>query len=111
MPRFESIDEVIDSYPDRFLPEKAEGTDAVVQLNLTGDEGGTYHLVIHDGTLDVREGEHDDPTLTATTDAQDWLRLNNGAVSPMSLLMQGKLKFNGSLPMALKFRSMFETYV
>jgi putative sterol carrier protein len=111
MPRFKSIDDVIDSYPDRFLPDKAEGTDAVVQLKLTGEDGGTYHLVIEDGSLDVREGEHDDPTLTATADAQDWLRLNNGAVSPMSLLMQGKLKFNGSLPMALKFRSMFETYV
>ncbi|NBC87615.1 MAG: sterol-binding protein [Bacteroidetes bacterium] len=110
MPTFQSIPEVIASYPDRFKPEQAEDTDATVQLNITGEGGGTYQLVIRDGTLDIREGEANDPTLTATVDADDWIRVNNGEVSPMTLLMQGKLKFSGSLPMALKFRSMFETY-
>lgn len=110
MPTFETIKDVIASYPARFKPEKAEGVDAVVQLTVTGSGGGTYQLVIDDGTLDVREGDHPDPTLTATVSASDWLRVNNGEVSPMTLLMQGKLKFRGSLPMALKFRSMFETY-
>jgi putative sterol carrier protein len=111
MPQFETIPEVIDSYPDRFKPENAQDTNAVVQLNITGEGGGQYQLVIRDGTLDIRTGAHDDPTLTATVDADDWIRVNNGEVSPMTLLMQGKLKFSGSLPMALKFRSMFETYV
>ncbi|PEN15186.1 sterol-binding protein [Longibacter salinarum] len=107
---FESIPEVIASYPERFKPEEAKGTDAVVQLDITGEGGGTYQLVIQDGNLDILEGEQEVPTLTATVAAEDWLRVNNGEVSPMTLLMQGKLKFSGSLPMALKFRSMFETY-
>lgn len=110
MPQFESIEDVIASYPDRFKPEKAAGTDAVVQLRITGEGGGDYQLVIQDGELEIREGAHDDPTLTATVDAADWIRVNNGEVSPMTLLMKQKLKFSGSLPMALKFRSMFETY-
>jgi len=111
MARFNSISEVIASYPDRFKPEVAQDTNAVVQLCITGEDGGMYHMVIQEGTLVVEEGTYDDPTLTATVDAEDWLRVNNGEVSPMTLLMQGKLKFSGSLPMALKFRSMFETYV
>lgn len=110
MPQFQSIEEVIASYPDRFKPGEAAGTDAVVQLRITGEGGGDYRLIIQDGKLEIRDGVHEDPTLTATVDADDWIRVNNGEVSPMTLLMKGKLKFSGSLPMALKFRSMFETY-
>ena len=110
MPQFQSIEEVIASYPDRFKPSEAAGTDAVVQLRIKGEAGGDYQLIIQDGKLDIRDGVNEDPTLTATVDADDWIRVNNGEVSPMTLLMKGKLKFSGSLPMALKFRSMFETY-
>jgi putative sterol carrier protein len=109
-PQFDDIDAVIDSYPDRFKPEEAEGTEGVVQLHLEGEDGGDYVLVIDHGTLEVREGVHDDPTMTVRTAASDWLALNNGAVGPMTLLMQGRITFSGSLPLALKFRSMFETY-
>lgn len=111
MEHYTSIDEVIASYPSRFKPEEAKGTEGVVQLNLKGEGGGQYYLVIENQTLSVEKGAHDDPTMTATAEAHDWLRLNNGEVSPMTLLMQGRLKFNGSLPLALKFRSMFETAV
>lgn len=110
MPQFQSIEEVIASYPDRFKPREAAGTDAVVQLRIKGEGGGDYQLFIQDGKLDIRDGVNEAPTLTATVDADDWIRVNNGEVSPMTLLMKGKLKFRGSLPMALKFRSMFETY-
>lgn len=109
-PHFENIPQVIDSYPERFRPEKAEGVDAVIQLNFTGEGGGQYHLKIRDQQLEIEEGEYDDPALTATAPAEDWLALNNGEVNPMSLVMRGKLKFSGSLPMAMKFRNLFETY-
>ena len=40
-------------------------------------------------------------------DADDWLRVNNGETNAMGLLMQGRLKVKGSLPLATKFQSMF----
>ncbi len=109
MQKFETVPEVMASYPERFKPEAAMGTQAAVQLHLTGEGGGDYHLLIDNGTLDVQEGTHPDPTVTATADAQDWIALNNGETDPMQLLMQGKVKFSGSITMAMKFRSMFET--
>lgn len=109
-PRFESIPQVIDSYPERFRPEKAEGVDGVVQLHFTGEGGGAYQLKIQDQQLDIEEGEHPDPTMTATVAAEDWIALNNGEVNPMSLVMRGRLTFSGSLPMAMRFRNLFETY-
>jgi putative sterol carrier protein len=110
VPRFATIDEVLASYPARFKPEAAAGVEGVVQLRLTGHAPRDVHLVIKDQTLDVREGVHDDPTLTVKADSEDWRALNNGAVGPMTLLMQGKVTFSGSLPLALSFRRLFETY-
>ena len=109
MQHFETLDEVIASYPRRFKPEKAEGTDAVIQLTLTGQEERSFYMLIEDGTLEIEDGTHPDPDMTVTAAAEDWLALNNGETNPMTLLMKQKVKFSGSLPMALKFRSMFET--
>lgn len=109
MPRYQSIPEVMASYPARFQPAQAAGVDGVVQLNLTGEGGGPYYMLIKDGTLDVQEGTHPDPTVTVTTPAAEWLKVNNGEANPMMLMMGGKLKISGSLPMATKFQSMFRS--
>jgi putative sterol carrier protein len=66
-------------------------------------------MVIDDQTLNIEEGEHDDPTVAVTTSADDWLKINNGQTNAMALMMQGKLKVSGSLPMATKFQSMFRS--
>jgi putative sterol carrier protein len=107
MPKFTTIPEVVESYKGRFLPEEAKGVDGVIQLNLTGEGGGGYKMKIQEQTLTITEGEHPEPTVTVTADAEDWLRVNNGETNPMGLLMQGKLKVKGSLPMATKFQTMF----
>lgn len=107
MATYSSIPEVIESYENRFLPEQAVGVDGVVQLNFTGDGGGSYYMVIKEQHLTVKEGEHHEPTVTVTASAEDWLKVNNGEANPMALMMQGKLKVSGSLPMATKFQTMF----
>jgi putative sterol carrier protein len=109
MATYETIDDVIESYPDRFQPDQAEGVEGIVQLNLTGEGGGHYYMLIEDQTLDIEEGEHDDPTVAVTTSADDWLKINNGQTNAMALMMQGKLKVSGSLPMATKFQSIFRS--
>ncbi len=108
MADFSSIDEVMASYPGRFYPEKAKGVDGAIQFVFTGEGGGEYHLLIRDQELDVVSGEHPKPAVTVTVRAEDWLKVNNGDVGPMALLMQGKLKVKGSLGMAAKFQTMFQ---
>ncbi|MDX1548431.1 MAG: SCP2 sterol-binding domain-containing protein [Rhodothermales bacterium] len=108
MPTYTSIADVMASYPDRFIPSAAAGVDGVVQLDLTGEGGGQYQLIIRDQTLRIEEGPHADPTVTVTVDADDWLKVNNGEANAMALLMQGRLKVKGSLPMATKFQTMFQ---
>lgn len=108
MAEFSSINEVMASYPSRFYPGKAKGVDGAIQFVFTGEGGGEYHLLIRDQELDVVSGEHPKPAVTVTVRAEDWLKVNNGDVGPMALLMQGKLKVKGSLGMAAKFQMMFK---
>lgn len=104
----ETIDELIALYPEYFNPQEAAGVDGVVQLDLDGEGGGQYYLVIEDQTLDIHEGTHDDPTVTIHTTAARWLKINRGEANPMTLMMLGKLRVDGSIPMATKFQAMFD---
>ena len=108
MPRYDSIDEVIASYPDRFQPEKAQDVDETVFMNLDGNEPRQITLHVHNGELDIRQGEAPaDPTLTLSAKSEDWLAIENGELNPMMAMMQGKAKLRGSMPFAMKFMGMF----
>lgn len=107
--KFTTIPELIEAYKERFLPHRAEGVDGVVQLVLTGEGACSYYLIIKDQTLTPVEGVHADPTVTVTSSVDNWLKMNNGEANPMTMLMMGKIKVSGSLPLATKFQTMFNT--
>lgn len=107
MARYSSIEEVIASYPQRFNPEKADGVDDVVQMNLSGEGGGQYVLHVHDRQVDISEGVAESPTLTLDAPADVWLSVENGQTNPMMAMMTGKVKLRGSVPFATKFMGMF----
>lgn len=108
MPNHETIDELLQSYSERFSPEKAQGMDSVVQMNLTGEGGGQYYAEVQDQELNIEEGTHEAPDTTLTTSAENWLKVNNGNANPMQLMMQGQLSVDGSIPTATKFQGLFE---
>ncbi len=107
MARYSTIDEVLASYPDRFRADKAEDVDAVVFMNLTGDNARDVLLTVKDQTLSIEDGSADDATLTLIADTENWLAIENGELKPMMAMMQGKLKLRGKPAFAMKFMSLF----
>ena len=107
MARYSTIDEVLASYPDRFRADKAEDVDAVVYMNLTGDNARDVLLTVKDQTLAIEDGSVDDATLTLVADAENWLAIENGELKPMMAMMQGKLKLKGKPAFAMKFMALF----
>jgi len=105
----ESISDLFAAYKKNFMPERADGVDAVFQLHLSGDDGGDYYLTVTDQTLTITPGTHLEPTTSLKASARDWIELSLGKANPMMLMMTGKLKVSGSLPMATRFQSMFRT--
>jgi putative sterol carrier protein len=102
-----TVKEVFDQMPARFRPDRATGTNAVVQYDISGEGGGTWHAVIKDGTCTVKEGAAPTPNLTLQVGAQDWLDVTAGKQNPQMLFMSGKLKLKGDMGLAMKLGSMF----
>jgi putative sterol carrier protein len=102
-----TVKEVFNQMPGRFRPDKATGTTAVVQYDVTGEGGGTWHAVIKDGTCTVKEGPAPTPSLTLTMSSQDWLDMASGKQSGQMLFMSGKLKLKGDMGLAMKLGSFF----
>jgi putative sterol carrier protein len=102
-----TVQETFEAMGGRFKPERAAGTNAVIQYDISGEGGGTWHAVVKDGTCTVAPGPGQNPTLTLQMSAQDWLDMTSGKQSGQMLFMSGKLKLKGDMGLAMKLGSMF----
>ena len=53
----DDLKEIFSKMPGAFRPEKATDVNAIIQLNLSGDGGGNWHIKIAGGELSAGEGE------------------------------------------------------
>ncbi|MGH7335655.1 MAG: SCP2 sterol-binding domain-containing protein [Candidatus Rokuibacteriota bacterium] len=102
-----TVKETFDAMPTKFRADKAAGTNATIQYDVSGDGGGTWHAVIKDGACAVEEGAVANPNLTLQIAAQDWLDMITGKQSGQMLFMSGKLKVKGDMGLAMKLGSLF----
>lgn len=102
-----TVQESFDAMGSRFRPDKATGTNAVIQYDVSGEGGGTWTAAIKDGTCTVTPGPAQNPNLTLQIAAQDWLDMLSGKQSGQMLFMSGKLKIKGDMGLAMKLGSMF----
>jgi putative sterol carrier protein len=102
-----TVKESFEAMAGRFRADKAAGTSAVIQYDVSGDGGGTWNAVIKDGTCTVIAGAAASPNLTLSIAAQDWLDMLTGKQSGQMLFMSGKLKIKGDMGLAMKLGSMF----
>lgn len=102
-----TVQETFEQMPSRFRADKAAGTSAVIQYEITGEGGGTWHAVIKEGACAVTPGPAPNPNLTLTIAGQDWLDMVSGKQSGQMLFMSGKLKLKGDMGLAMKLGSMF----
>ena len=102
-----TVKDTFDQMPSRFRADRAGGTNATVQYDISGEGGGTWHAVIKDGACAVNAGPATTPNLTLQVGAQDWIDMSTGKQNPQMLFMSGKLKLKGDMGLAMKLGSMF----
>jgi putative sterol carrier protein len=102
-----TVKETFEAMASRFRADKSAGTSAVIQYDVSGEGGGTWHAVIKDGSCSVKSGPGTSPNLTLQISAQDWLDMLSGKQSGQMLFMSGKLKVKGDMGLAMKLGSMF----
>lgn len=109
MAKISTCQEYFDTLDRRFVTSAAKGVDAVYQFNLTGDGGGTWHLVVKDGGFDVADGAHDDPSAVITADAGNYVKIANGDMNGLRAVMTRKMSVSGNLVLARKMQQMLPT--
>jgi putative sterol carrier protein len=104
-----TISELMEKMPSAFIPEKAQGVDAVIHFKFTGEEAGEWNAAIKDGKVDVAQGiPRKQPNMTLTADSNDYVKIITGEMDGMQAFMQGKIKLAGDLNLAMKLMQMFK---
>ena len=62
----------------RFIPEKAQGVDAYIWYELTGDGGGSWTVRIGGGTCEVKEGPDPSAKSHVRMSAKTYLKIAMG---------------------------------
>ncbi len=102
-----TVKETFDAMPGRFRPERAQGVKAMIQYDITGEGGGTFHVDIAEGKCSVGVGPAAAPNLTLTVSAPDWLDMTAGKLNPQLAFMSGRLKHKGDMGLLMKLAGMF----
>jgi putative sterol carrier protein len=103
----EEVAQIFPTMCQRFIPSKAEGLNATIQFNLSGDNGGLYWLKIGDGACEAGEGQAENPKMTLKAAADDWYAVSSGQMNAMQAFMSGKIKIEGDMGLAMKMQTMF----
>jgi putative sterol carrier protein len=103
-----NVTDIKNAMVEGFQADKADGVDATIQFDLSGDEGGQFYLVVKDGEVTAEEGTADDPKMTLKSDVNDYYKVATGETNPMQAFMSGKIKISGDMGLAMKLQSMFK---
>ncbi len=103
-----SVRGIFERICEAFQPDKAAGVDVVFQFDISGPEGGQWHVKVKDGGCQVSEGTHGSPTTTIKMADEDFVKLIAGELNAMSAFTGGKLKIEGDLMKSQLIEKLFK---
>ena len=107
--RVDTIKGYFDTLPQRFVQSASKGVEAIFQFEISGDGGGTWHVIVKDGELEINEGEHENPSARILSNDTNYLKICNGDMNGLRAVMTRKMKIQGNLVLARKMQHMFPT--
>jgi len=107
-PKGLTVSGIFEGIPSAFQADKAAGVNVVFQFDISGDKGGTWHVVIKEGTCEVAEGSHASPTTTIKMADDDFVNLITGKLNAMNAFTTGKLRIEGDLMKSQLIEKLFK---
>ncbi|MGD0834141.1 MAG: SCP2 sterol-binding domain-containing protein [Candidatus Dormibacteria bacterium] len=89
-------------------PSKAGTGTAAYRFDLSGEDGGEFHIVLQDGKGEAGPGAPENPNTTISMAASDFVGMATGTMNPMLAFMGGKLKVRGDMALAMKLQSLMQ---
>lgn len=90
-----------------FQPAQARGVDETYRFELGGERGGTWTVVVRDGTIAVVRGAEGTPTVRLELADRRFVELAAGQVEAGELIVRGEMRIEGDLQRAAMFRRFF----
>jgi putative sterol carrier protein len=87
-------------------PGKVAGMNGIFQFDLSGENGGVWHVTLADGEGHVAAGPAETPGVTIAMAADDFVALTEGKLDGTMAFMSGKLKVKGDMGLAMKLQTL-----
>ncbi|MCP4646336.1 MAG: hypothetical protein GY852_01205, partial [bacterium] len=104
-----TIQDIFGSMESRANLEAIANVTASIAYNITGSGGGQYTMCIKDGAAKLLDGIQN-PDVTATVSAKDWISITLGKIDGMTALTSGKLKVEGDMGLLGQSAQYFKKY-
>lgn len=101
---------IIESMPERFLSQKADGVDIKVGYEILGKDGGKWTVVVENNTCKVKSELDDDCTVVMRMDAQVFVDLNTGKIDGAEAFGSGKVTIDGDMGAAGTVAKLFTKF-
>lgn len=93
--------------PSKVNKDKVAGMNATYQFVINGEGGGEWAVKVADGAAEVTTGKVDNPSITLTMDAANFIALITGKLNGQTAFLTGKLKIQGDMTLAMKLQNVF----
>ena len=100
-----SVQPVFEKLEKNFNADAASGLDLVFQFDIEDDQ--PHHLIIKDGNCELKEGKHDDPSVTLIMNSETLQGIVSGETDGMQAFMAGQLRAEGDMMLATKLGELF----
>lgn len=107
-PRPLQVKDFFETQHMRFIPEKAEGVNAHISYNITGEGGGEWSLVVSNGKCEIRQGGDPSAKTHARMTSKTYLKLAMGKLDGRVGFMLGQIKIKGDKASVATVRECFE---
>lgn len=91
-------------------PSVTEGKKGIFEFHLSGEEEGTYQIIIDDNGARAVEGSKEEPQCTLKIGTDDFREMVAGTLNPTAAFMGGKLKIKGNMGLALKLQTILNSF-
>ena len=102
--------QLMQGMPTRFDAKRAEGLEASIQFQITGDAGGDFLVSVTDGTCSVEETRHPAPDLTLTMSHQTYFDVALGKTTGPQTFFRRQMQFTGDMNLLMKMHALFPAY-
>lgn len=79
------------------------------QFNITGEGSGIFYVEVKDGELFIEPYEYYDKDATFICSAKVLFKMISGELDPVAAFTMQKLRVEGSIDMALKFKNIIDS--